>query len=459
MEMKISRYTALLTVLLMLASCSQEGPAGSSLTADGERIFFRSYLPGITQTRGGVLSNDNLTECRVTCLNPDDTDHIDPGSGKITPYFSNMRFEKNEEGLFVALDSDTSVWPAARKKLHFFAYQPSPEEMRDRIDKEKFKLANYSKTTDKENVIDYRLEKFRVAQEIADHVDLIAAYSDGTQVDNGRTGIELNFRHHLTRIELTAWSESTRYGIEIAGVRIGNAITEGDFNFSSLTYGETGEWLNTAGHQSVVEHIFGEGESIVYLSRNPESHTDKEHATSIMGAAGPAIVIPMSERIEAWGGLEDPGIGTDTYKTDKLYFSALLRVKNWADEVVYPYRDNKYDIPQVYLAVRNDGKVTARVYKFDGDYYTVNNKSEEFKYTPSDMEEVRGYCWAALPVAAKWEPGKIYTYKLNYTNGIGWHDPSYPAPGEPIIDDRVIVSVEVTDWKDGSQTDVTVPRK
>ncbi|MDE5996984.1 MAG: fimbrillin family protein [Muribaculaceae bacterium] len=458
--MKISIYTVFLAVVLTLASCSQEGPSGSCLTADGERIFFRSYLPGISQTRTPVISNDNLTECQVTCLNPNDTSLINSDSGKMKPYFSDMRFEKDYEGRFVAQQSDTSMWPATRDRLHFFAYYPSAETMQTYIDSEKFKLVNRSKISDDETVIDYRLESFRVARNIVDHVDFIAAYSDGTQQDNGSTGIDLNFRHHLARIELKAWSESIRYGIEIAGVRIGNAITEADFNFSTLSSVDGGEWLNTEGHQSVVEHIFGEGENIVTLNRNPESQTDKDHAASIMGKARHAMVIPMKERIEAWGGLEDPGLAdTEQYSTDKLYFSVLLRVKNWADEVVYPYPDDQYEIPTVSLVVGKEGNVIRRVYKKGDGYYIEDEENDDLKYNPTETEEIIDFCWASLPVAAKWEAGKIYTYKLNYTNGIGWHDPSYPVPGHPIIDERVAVNVEVSDWKEGTNTDVKVPRK
>lgn len=461
MEIKISKYAALLAGLLTLASCAQEGPEAPGPKEMGNRIFFRSHLPGVTQTRAEVISNDNLSECRVTCIIPEDTVLIDPESGKMTPYFRDMRFEKDDEGRFVALESDTSMWPKTKNILHFFAYHPSVEEMRKAINVKKFNLANYSRSTDSNTIIDYRLENFQVAAEIADQVDFIAAYSDGTQQANGSTGIELNFGHRLARIELMAWSKNIRYDIEIAGVRIGNAITQGDFNFSSLisSTDRAGDWLNTVGHQSVVEHIFGEGETIVHLSNKAESHTDKAHSASIMGTAGPAMVIPMADRIEAWGGKDDVDSDTDSYSTDKLYFSVLLRVKNVADEVVYPYPRNSVNIPVTYLAVGNDGTVIRRLYKFDGEYYTSPEKQEDHIYVGNDTEEIRGFCWAALPVAAKWDPGKIYSYKLNYTNGIGLHDPHDPIPGEPIFSDNVTIDVTVADWKEGESNNVTVPRK
>lgn len=461
MEMKISINTVILAVLLTLASCVQENPEAAEPKEMGSRIFFRSYLPGVKQSRAVVISNENLTECRVTCFNPDDSKLIDTESGKMTPYFSDMRFERDDEGRFLALESDTSMWPTTRNILHFFAYQPSVEAMRETIDKEKFKLTNYSNAEDGTHTIDYRLESFCVAPDIANQIDFIAAYSDGTQQANGSTGVALNFNHQLARIELQAWSESVRYDIEIAGVRIGNAITQGDFSFSSLisSTGRNGYWLNTVGHQSVVEHIFGEGEAIVHLSNKAGSHTGKAHAASIMGTAGPAMVIPMTDRIEAWGGKDDTDTDTDSYSKDKLYFSVLLRVKNVADEVVYPYPQNSVNIPVTYLAVGNDGSVISRLYKLDGEYYTTPNKHDDFRYVGNESEEIRGFCWAALPVAAKWEPGKIYTYKLNYTNGIGLHDPDDPIPGEPVFSDNVTIDVTVADWKDGGSNDIIVPRK
>ncbi|MDE6341348.1 MAG: fimbrillin family protein [Muribaculaceae bacterium] len=458
--MKISIYSAI-AALLTLTSCVQESPEVAGFPEKGNRIFFRSYLPSVDQTRGAAMSNDNLTECRVSCINPYDPELIETGSNKIRPYFSDIRFFKNAEGRFVAQESDSCFWPSTTGNLHFFAYYPSVESMRQAQETGtgSFKLVNNSIMEEDIPVIDYRLTNFTVAPDIADQVDFIAACSEGTQQSNGDSGMVLDFHHQMARIDLLAWSGNIRYNLEIAGVRIGNALTEGEFNFSSIASSPagTGEWLNTK--QSIIQHIFTEGESIVYLSKTGGSHDSQEAATSITGTAGGAMVIPMTERIEAWEGLDDPDIGMEGYRTDKLYISVLIRVRNMADEVVYPYPDDQYNIPAVYLSVGNDGKVIRRVYKIDGEYYTSDVNSEEFKYEPGDSEEIRGFCWAALPVAAKWEAGKIYTYRLNYTNGIGWHDPEDPHPGEPIINDRVIVNVEVSDWKDGGSTDMTVPRK
>lgn len=447
MEKKTIIYTAL-AILLTMSSCIQEGPV-DVLSEEGQRIFFRSYLPILAETRAGVLSNDNLTECQVSSLNPDDATLIDSSTGLMKTYFNDMRFVKHADGHFLAEKADSTRWPNSTNTLHFFAYYPSVSTMKGNIDMEKFNLINRSVSSGGTPVFDYRMEKFQVAPEIADQVDLVAAYANGTLQENTNSGLALNFSHQLARVEISAWGASERYDFEIGGVRIGNPITQGDFNFASLFPNADGTdaWLNTAGNQDVVEHIFTAGESIVYLSKSDQSHSTPNDAVSIMGNAGPAMVIPMAEKIGAWEGKADPGIDVVPYATDKLYFSVLLRVTNLENETVYPYPNNDGLIPVIYLAVGNDSKIIRRVYMIDDEYYSADEKSDELKYVQGENEEIHGFCWAAIPVGAKWETGKIYTYKLNYTTGIGWHDPSDPTPGEPIIErGKVPFEVDVEEW-------------
>lgn len=448
MEIKKSTYASILAGLLALSSCSHEGPAATGLTGDGNSIYFRSYLPTVTQTRAGVITKENLKECRVTSFNPNDRKPIDSETGEMTPYFSDIRFEKDGEGRFLPQGEESCIWPDLRSRLHFFAYYPAVETMQETIDDGQFNLVNYSeKAEDGSHVLDYRLERFQVAPDIADQVDFITAYANGTGHDNGENGIELDFTHQLARIELAAWGASDKYDFEIAGVRVGNALTEGDFCFASLisTAGGSASWLKT--EQGLVEHIFSSGESIVLISKDG-FHSTAENASSIMGNSGPAMVIPMADKIEAWEGKGDSKTGEASYSTDKLYISVLLRVTNRGEEtVVYPYPNDSDNIPVVYLAIGGDGMVIRKVYLIDGNYYTSDVKNDDLRYSPGENEEVHGYCWAALPVGAKWEAGKIYSYKLNYTTGIGWQDPSDPNPGEPIIErGKVPFEVNVKEW-------------
>lgn len=459
---KINTIYTISAFFLTLTSCVQEGLGGDETIGESTRIFFRSHFPFVTETRAGVISQNNLPECRVTSINPDDTYLIDPSTEEIAEYFSDIRIVKDSEGRFHPEDETTGTWPDRKSRLHFFAYYPSVESMRETVDASKFQLVNKTKKTGGTANFDYRLEKFKVASDISRQVDFIAAYSNGTMQENSRSGINLNFTHQLAQIEISAWGANEKYDFEIAGVRIGNPITEGDFCFSSQIPASSSNaaWINTSGQNSKVENIFSKEDNVIILSKSGGSHAEKENAASIMGNAGPAMVIPMAEKIEAWEGNADPATSAPDYKTGKMYFSVLLRVKNKENEIVYPYPNDTDNIPVTYLTIGNDGKVSGRVYKYDGEYYTDNE--QKVKYHPNETEEIRGFCWAALPVGAKWEGGKIYTYKLNFSSGIGWQDPSDPNPGDPIIErGKIPFEVEVEEWlpAEGHNSNLDVPKR
>lgn len=453
MENKKLIYFALGSVL-MLSSCAQDDPAPER-PGDNNRIYFRSNLPSVTQSRAGIVTIENFSSCQVTCFNTEESEFIESSTGKIAPYFNDICFEKDADGLFFSKGEDDCMWPATKNTLHFFAYYPSATSMKQTIDKDNFNLVNTSHLSNTA-VLDYRLEKFRVAPDIANQIDFLTEYTTASQMDNVSSGIELNFKHQLARVELSAWGANEKYSFEIAGVRIGNALTQADFKFHS----SNGEypWLISAESQSAVEHIFSPRETIVYLDKETASHATENDAASIMGSAGPAMLIPMQTRIEAWEGKADPEINSESYSTDKMYFSVLLRVKNRNNEVVYPYPNDRDNMTVIYFAVDNKGRIKERLTQYKGTYYS----SDGLIYVPDDSDEICGFGWASLPVAARWEAGKIYTYKLNYSGGIGWHDPSDPTPGEPIIErGKIPFEVSVADWAlaDDYNSELNVPKR
>ena len=68
-----------------------------------------------------------------------------------------------------------------------------------------------------------------------------------------------------------------------------------------------------------------------------------------------------------------------------------------------------------------------------------------------------------MPVDADWAAGKRYVYTLNYSEGIGLHDPDDPEPGKPISGQATISwSVAVQGWdyaekNDDYDPDIDVP--
>lgn len=459
MDKKKLIYFALVS-LFMLPSCSQEDSTGRGLPIDGNIIYFRSYLPTVSLSRAGEINSGNFNTCQVTGFNLDDNSLIDPATEKITPYFHDISFAKDENGMFIAEGGDEYRWPDSRSRLHFFAYYPSVESMKGDADDDFFTLHNNTRLEDGTPVLDYSLKNFIVSREIANQVDFVTSYATGTLSDNKDSGIALNFKHQLARVEMAAWSNGEKYDFEIAGIRIGNPLATGDFNFSAIAdeSGQSSLWSDES--QATVEHIYTPGENIVSIGRSATDHKSAENAVSVMGTAGPAMVIPMATKIEAWEGKNDPDIESADYSTDKLYFSVLVRVKNKEGDVVYPYPNDRDNMTVIYFAVDNEGKITKSLKKIGDTYYT----DDDIVFLPSQTEQICGFGWASLPVAARWEAGKIYRYKLNYSEGIGWHDPDDPNPGEPIIErGKVPFDVNVEEWlpasNDEYDPDLTVPKR
>ncbi len=128
--------------------------------------------------------------------------------------------------------------------------------------------------------------------------------------------------------------------------------------------------------------------------------------------------------------------------------------------IVYPYADNKENMTVIYLAVDKESgkKVKTRVYSNEGKYYTDAAFTTEYDPAANDAI-VKAFGWAALPVGEEWKEGNVYAYTLNYSSGVGLHQPADANPGDPIISDRVLVDVTMETWHDPIKSDVAVPRR
>lgn len=465
-------YTYLFLLLLGLPSlltisCSQEDmPEGAGEGAYDSGIVFRVYLPEArsrsTVTTVAATLNDGF---HISAFCPE----VDASAGNaLNPYFSEQYAQQLEDmpGYFGIFDqsSEQFVWPSNRHGkqgiLKFFAFYPSRDVLRQSAGagEDYFVLSNNSKKQATTVTYDYRLNKFKVHKDISRHIDFVTATAEGSKSDNATTGVRLDFEHQLSRVALTAWG-NTLNDIEIAGVRIGRAITEGNFNFTAkpahFAQGDNtanGDWVYPSPQvKDCVEYIFREGDVVVKVGSG--SHTSKDGAASIMGNGGWAMLIPFDNT--GWN------LASNANQKQKqgLYFSVLLRIKvhNAENTLVYPYvnggqmSDVSGDLTDamtvVYLSVKKEtGEVTKRVYMNTNNkkFYTDPGFAEE--YSVPETEEIRNYGWAAIPLADyRWKPGYQYTYALNYSEGVGVHDPYDPHPGQPIISK---VMVDVTQGKE-----------
>ncbi len=449
----------------MLSACSQEefrpAPSGG-----GEPIVFRTSLPGV-DTRAAILAKDGIDYFRISAFNPSDPDLT--RDGKLKPHFADKLVEKKEGE--EKMSSPECLWPDPGQEgnvVHFFAYHPALNE--------EASVEHNSTISGGEPQYDYKIRNFRVNSDIASQIDFVTAYTTGNMADHLFSGITLPFHHQLSRIELKAWSHNKSCDIEIAGVRIGGIGVECTFDFKPVEGG--GNWVEEPG-RGIVEYIFQEGDDshdadkVVTLAQRAEATSVSTGAVSIMGRSGYAMLIPSNYNTE-WD-----FSGDRRNLNNNTYISVLLRVtdatdtsgKNPKDPQRYPYHDlsqgaNSKNIPIVYLAVdKADGSVIKRLYKKEGEeetYHTDKDCTSD-PYKLPEGAEIKEFGWAALPITGNWEPGKAYTYTLNYTSGVGLHDPEVkeaataPNAGDPIISDKVGITYEVKEWIDGGGDDFPVP--
>lgn len=431
----------------MLSSCQQEETPDVILPANDRRIVFRASLPELSSRAEVVTSN--LPSFNLTAFDESD-DTYKEDDGTLTEYFSDELIEEKATGteMFV---SDQCIWPKPGQEddlLHFFAYYPELPTSA--------KLENTSTAVGDQTTIGYKINDYTIAENIADQIDFITAYTTGTMDLNQFSGINLEFKHQLSRVEVMAKGSSKTFKLEIAGVRFGEMPTQGNFTFQMV--GDAGSWTDTK-EKKVIEYIYGPGDKIVSINNSTTE-------ASIMGSGNYAMLIPSE--YAGWDYLND---ATNTGKG--MYLSVLLRVLDKTptgkDKQQYPYYDNSQglnamSIPRVLLEIDNNGNVKAnhgQVYKnAQGQYFTDAAMTEA--YTVPAGSTVKEFGWATLPVTADWKAGYTYTYTLDYTYGVGLHGPEVPGEvtpksGDPIISDRVGVSLGFKDWTNGASAPVTVP--
>ncbi len=454
MNFTIKPTYLIIGLALTLSACSHDDMPGHT-DGDSNRIVFRTSLPEL-KSRAEEVTKKNLPYFCVTAFDFDDPTAMD-GSVKKT-LFSNERIDvAGSDGPF---SSPQCCWPDQGKESHqvsFFGFYPGLADLPGA------KLENESTAS----TLDYKLTGFRVATDIANQLDFVTAYTTGTMADHLFTGITLPFAHQLSRIEIKAYGAHKSCDIEIAGVRIGGTGVEDTFTFKPIE--ATGEWSGAPTRDTVV-YVFRKDDKIITCGKNHK--ITEENAVSIMGNKhrdgneNCAMLIPA--KYEMWD-----------YKNDSLntknqmYISVLLRVtdatptpgQNPKEKQRFPYKDlsqgpNALKIPKVYMAVKKaSGTVSSQLYLKEGTYYT--DPSFDNPYEHPETEEIKEFGWASLPIDGTWLPGYIYTYTLDYSEGVGLLGPEItttaPGAGDPVISDRVGLTYSITEWKVGGGSEFPVP--
>lgn len=326
----------------------------------GQAIDFRVAL----ETKATEITTTNLTEFYVTALKED---------GSI--YFEDLLFTKKEvSGYFES--GQKYYWPADGN-LHFYAYYPGSSN-----------ALNISGTL--KQITDYN-----AVSDITKQTDIIIAKATGNKTANQETGVELEFAHQLSQVEIKAVNNNAAYTYSIKGVKIANVNTVGSLDFS----GTSTEWVSKTPRDYVIEY--------------PEAKTISSVPETLMSNA---MLIPQNT--EAWvvnpeevtpeetpEGGDTPAEQAEEGDNIGSYISILVQINRVVDD-----------------------QTTARV-------YPKGAKVE--------------YAWMAAPVAFNWVAGYKYVITLDLGKGGGYEDPDNDVTDddvEKVLGGQMKFDVSVYSW-------------
>lgn len=258
-----------------LMSCSQEEVIN---TTPDRPISFR---PAIS-TRATETTNANLSAIKVAGFMGNST------------YFDALDFNKGTDGYFTS--TPTYNWPGDDTSLDFYAYSPTT-------------LDGVTLTADTKSLKAYAPDK-----NIANQVDFITSSGTGKRSVNEASGLELTFNHQLSQIEIKAKTDTAAYTYKISGIRIGQPVASGDFDFT------TSKWTTGT-------------DKVIYEETYDTPVTLTTSAVSVMGTEGNAMLIP--QQLTAWDPENDAANAQEG-----AYLSLKLQINTKAGAQVYPFASN-----------------------------------------------------------------------------------------------------------------------
>lgn len=333
---------------LALASCSSDETVGAP---EGNGIKFRASVE--TSGRGGLTTTATINDFAVTSF----------GESQASNYFNDVIVRR--EG--ANWNSDLYYWPDF--DLKFFAYSPSNVNGKVVINKDVQKIND-----------------FKVVRPTVDQVDLLYAGNSYTNALN-KDGVQLNFRHAMSAIDINARVTNPTLEYEINAVKICRFNAKGNFSYPSV-YGSNMDVINNTAwsmlsdpQDYISKKAYGEKAFFKLNNSMEDSGNTHPSGTSIMkDTDGSFIMIPQN--LTPWSTGE---------KADGAYISVLCRI------------------------------------------YTLDNKggrTQIFPVLEPDGSNVGQYGFVAMPLDIKFQPGYKYTIRLDL-NGGGYYDPDNSNPDDP----------------------------
>ena len=223
----------------------------------------------------------------------------------------------------------------------------------------------------------------------ADQQDFVVAYNTGTKADNMASGVALNFRHALSQIKVKATNKSTAgLKINVKGVKVANVKESGDFSYpTAVTSGNNAATLdfalwNTGSASKTTYSIGGATEATPVVLSST--------AADIMFSGASWMLVP--QQLTAWNLTTDK-----TNANSNSFLGVYLQILDSADNQLYPATAGEY-------------------------------------------------AYANVPIDTKWEPGKTYTYTLNFLDEAAGGGAGVDDNGDPVLGSPINLTLTIDNW-------------
>ncbi len=281
--MKQKLFLAAMAAIAM-TSCSNDETLEIN-TGTERAIDFRTAMA----TRATATTTSSLDTFYVTAFNENIIKE---------PYFKDLEFTK--KGAFFTSE-DKYYYPGDGSNLAFYAYAPSAEKLNASVE------TVYDETTK-----EMTLKNFSPADSIPYQVDFITANAIGNK-DDAEKGVPLEFKHRLSQIEIWGYNQQDTYEFEIIGIRIANAVSKGNFDFTK----DEEQWS-----------LSEEKDTYEYNYATPITVGSQ---TSLTNECGGAMLIP--QQLTKWD-----AAGDNTNEAKGAYISFLVRITTKDGALVYPFK-------------------------------------------------------------------------------------------------------------------------
>lgn len=371
------------TVLVAMSSCMEDEVLERN---QGNALAFRPSIDKALSRSGdgNVTDLGKLQEFKVTATIAGQSN-----------YFTDMMVNKTPTG-DAWTTAATYYWP--KYDLGFYAYAPTNISG--------VSISDAGKT----------ITGFTPGKNVDNQVDLLVAYNTGNRTANEASGVELNFKHALSQIDVQAKCSNPNIEIVVKSISFVNVKTKGSFtypiNTTAVSNNLNGCWTpaDDLSDAAYYKTSFEQSKEVT-LESNPKS---------INPSKNNFMLIP--QQLTKW---------EKTSAANGAYIAVLCRISS------------------------KDGEHKTQLYP------ELNGTNAE------------KFGSIIVPIDTNWEAGKKYTYTLNFCGeggGAGQVDPNPdrndtnvdpdPKPGsnggDPVLGNPIKFTVSVEEWVNAPAQDINL---